>query len=136
MGKFVLDCSMAIAWCMKDEESEYANEVISSMQNASALVPAIWHIEVSNVLFTNKKRGRLSESMACALLYDLDSLPIETYESDVTKQHLLTLSCAYDMTAYDACYLDLCMTHNLPLATLDKKLAQSLIASGGRLYAP
>lgn len=136
MKKFVLDCSIAIAWCMKDEVSDYANAVISSMQDACALVPAIWHIEVSNVLFTNKNRGRLSESTAYALLHDLDSLPIKTYHSDVTKQHLLALSCAHGVTAYDACYLNLCMAYDLPLATLDKNLSRALLEAGGRIYKP
>jgi predicted nucleic acid-binding protein len=43
---------------------------------------------------------------------------------------VLTLSRTYDLTIYDACYLELAVRLNLPLATMDNKLKEALKATG------
>jgi predicted nucleic acid-binding protein len=134
VNKFVLDCSVTMTWCLEDETCEYGESVLDSLEHAVAIVPSIWHIEVSNVLYLAKKRNRLLENKLHAFFYELDSLPIETARENITRQNLVALSMEYDLTGYDACYLNLCMTHNLSLATLDKKLSSALIAAGGKLY--
>ena len=47
---FVLDGSVAIAWCFEDEVSPYADAVAARIPTVQAVVPAIWPLEVANVL--------------------------------------------------------------------------------------
>lgn len=135
-SRFVLDCSVAVAWRLDDENCEYAESVFRSLNNTIAVVPALWHIEVASVLSNAQKRNRVSEGQILPFLNMLDSLPIETSTLDITKRELILLSQEHGLTAYDACYFNLAMTNNLPLATLDKKLTQALLDAGGRIYNP
>lgn len=135
-SRFVLDCSVAAAWRLDDENCEYVESVFHSLKYNIAIVPALWHIELSNVLSCAKRRNRVSESQILSFLHMLDSLPIETSSLDITKRELISLSQEHDLTTYDACYFSIAMTYNLPLATLDKKLSQALLDAGGKIYEP
>ena len=47
--RFVLDCSVAIRWCLPDESNAYADAVLILLSaDTEAVVPTIWK---SNVLF-------------------------------------------------------------------------------------
>ncbi len=39
--RFVLDCSITMAWCFADEADEYADAVLDLLLGAEALVPTI-----------------------------------------------------------------------------------------------
>lgn len=39
--QFVLDCSVAISWCLVDEDNNYANSVLTIMPDSEAFVPGI-----------------------------------------------------------------------------------------------
>jgi len=39
--KFVLDCSVAISWCLFDENDDYANAILAMMPVSQAFVPGI-----------------------------------------------------------------------------------------------
>lgn len=53
---FVLDCSIAMAWCFEDESSDYTDSILENLNDATAVVPTIWPLEVSNVLLLSKKK--------------------------------------------------------------------------------
>ncbi len=55
---FVLDCSVTMAWLFKDESSSTTDRILDQLENSSAVVPAIWPLEVANVL-------RIAESRHC-----------------------------------------------------------------------
>jgi predicted nucleic acid-binding protein len=132
--KFILDCSVAVAWRLDDEDCDYSRSVLQSLKHAVAIVPSLWHLEMSNTFYFAKKRNRVTTIQIAAFFGMLDGLAIETREVDMTKQHMFALSQEHDLTVYDACYLNLCLTYNLPLATLDKKLAKALLDAGGKIY--
>jgi len=46
---FVLDCSVALAWVMPDEDDEHADALLDRVLQDTAVVPEIWPLEVSNV---------------------------------------------------------------------------------------
>jgi hypothetical protein len=48
--QFVLDCSVAISWCLVDEDNDYANAVLALMPDAEAFVPEIFTLEIANTL--------------------------------------------------------------------------------------
>ncbi len=135
-NKFVLDCSVAIAWCFEDETTPYTESVLSSLNITNAIVPKLWYIEIANVLLMAQKRGRINDNGIFHFLSLLEKLPIITDKSDATIVDLVMLSQKYQLTSYDGCYLNLCLQHNLPLATLDKKLISAVQAAGGKTYQP
>ena len=101
------------------------------------LVPALWRLEVVNVLLAAERRGRTTRELALRFLENLQSLPIrvESSEEASSMDALLRLAADRGLTAYDATYLDCAARKGFALATLDERLRQACIAAGVELYA-
>ena len=124
---FVLDNSVVMAWCFEDEASTYADNVLEKMTDSAAIVPAIWPLEVGNVLLAAERRNLLSEADSARFLSLLSDLPIrvEQESSDRMLKEILFLARELNLSSYDASYLDLAMREGLALATQDKKLQEA-----------
>ncbi len=122
--RFVLDCSVTMSWLFKDEADSYSESVLSSLHSQGALVPAIWALEVANVLLTAERRQRVNEAQRMQFTALLASLPISTSNRTVDQIFgaILALAREHKLTSYDASYLDLALREGLPLATRDQKL--------------
>ncbi len=124
---FVVDNSVVMSWCFKDETNRYADSVLDKLTDASAVVPSIWPLEVVNVLLVAERQKRLSESDSARFLTLLSQLPIvvEYERPDMMMKELLALARVNDLSSYDASYLDLAMRKGIPIATLDNKLTKA-----------
>ena len=70
MSHFVLDCSVTMAWCFDDEANEYADDCLKRLKKESAIVPAIWSLEVINVLHVAERKSVLQHhSLIPSLIY-------------------------------------------------------------------
>jgi hypothetical protein len=49
-ARFVVDNSVVMSWCFEDEGNGYAEAVLESLEDREAFVPAIWPLEVENIL--------------------------------------------------------------------------------------
>jgi predicted nucleic acid-binding protein len=120
--RFVLDCSVAISWCFSDESNSYADAVLVLLtEDAEAVVPGIFWLEIVNVLLVSERRKRITAQQITEALTLLRSLPISV-SSDVSPQStdtLLTIARENNLAAYDAAYLELTIRENLLLATID-----------------
>jgi len=134
MGSFVLDSSVALAWCFDDEVDAYAESILDrlSMDGVeSALVPSLWPVEMTNILMRAEKKKRIPPGRAASLLFELPDLRIEIEPIDVARMpRVLELAGKLDLTAYDALYLELSIRRGLPLATLDADLRVAAAAAG------
>jgi hypothetical protein len=50
LNSFVLDSSIALTWCFKDEESAETRRVLDLAITSQIFVPAHWHFEMTNIL--------------------------------------------------------------------------------------
>lgn len=123
-GVFVLDNSIVMTWCFRDESNPYADAILDKLTEAEALVPAIWSLEVVNVLLAAERRQRLRQTDSVRFLALLAQLPITTEPRPMAEKmgEILTLGRATNLSSYDASYLELAMRQGLPIATLDQKL--------------
>jgi len=129
---FVVDASVALAWCFEDEATPYAESVLDRLQQTAAVVPAIWPLEVANVLLTAERRQRLTEAQTVRLAQLLRGLPI-TIDTEGLTQALgstLSLGREYGLSAYDTSYLELAMRQGLSLATQDAALREAAARAG------
>jgi hypothetical protein len=46
---FVVDNSVIMSWCFKDETNNYADTVLDKLTEATAIVPSIWPLEVVKI---------------------------------------------------------------------------------------
>ena len=99
-----------------------------------AVAPALWPLEIRNILVVNERRGRIDGADADAFLRDLDRLPIRV-RHDTDMRAVLLLARKHQLTAYDAAYLDLAVRTSAALATLDGTLARAAGEEGVQLIA-
>lgn len=134
--EFVLDNSVSMAWAFEDESDAYTDKVLDSLASAKALVPAIWHLEVVNVLKNAEKRGRIKESDSIGFITLLDSLPICAIHdgSDTKMTELLSVARKHNLSSYDASYLILAMKKRIPIATKDKSLRDAAFNAGIHIW--
>ena len=121
---FVVDCSIAVAWLFHDQATAKTAALLNRLATETALVPAWWFIEITNVLAMAERRGRITPTQSDAFIADLSKLGIERDDeaADRAFTHLLVLCGRHRLTSYDAIYLELSTRRSLPLATLDEDL--------------
>ena len=121
---FVIDNSVVMSWCFKDETNHYADAVLDCLLESTAFVPSIWPLEVVNVLLVAERRKRIREADSVRFVTLLSQLPIivEYERTEKIMKDLLALARANYLSSYDAYYLDLSMRKGFPIATLDTRL--------------
>ena len=104
--------------------------VLKRIQRGGAIVPAIWHIEMANILGLKLRDGFLSQREVEDALALLQLLDIATDEVSLGLDRLLPLMAQYRLAAYDAIYLDLAKRKNISLATFDKEMLEAARQNG------
>lgn len=131
--RFVLDASVAVAWCFEDEATKFTENVLDLLSGgAEAVVPAIWPVEVANALLAAERRKRIALAQVTALLQRIAGLPIAVLPIDPARafEHILPVARQQSLSGNDAAYLELALRQGLPLATLDEQLRRAAKTTG------
>ena len=134
--ELVLDCSMALAWTIPDEKSKAAERLLSRLDKESKLwIPALWWYELSNALTIAQRRGRLNDSDTLRLIELYRKLPLftDTLLGADAVFRFRVLAQRYNLSAYDAAYLELSQRRGVGLATLDEDLKKAARKAGVRV---
>lgn len=132
----VLDASVALAWLVqrvKPEEAAVAEQVLRGLNAVKAIVPALWHVEITNGLVTAERRKAVTEAQGSDFLARLGRLPIRTDEVPLSQRRetLRALAREHSLTAYDAAYLELALREGAALASFDGALVAAMRRAGG-----
>jgi predicted nucleic acid-binding protein len=129
---FVLDTSVALAWCFADETTPFTDHVLDMLATDQALTPAIWPLELANALLMAERRHRLQQIEVVRFAELVQMLPIVVDQLDLSRalSAVLPLARAQQLTSYDAAYLELAMREEAPLATQDARLSAAAIRVG------
>jgi len=125
VNAFVLDASLTMTWCFDSETTVYSEGILTRMeQGEEALVPTLWRLEVVNALLKAQRRGRVIKEKATEFLAALREFAIEFDGQAPARANtdIFELGARYQLSSYDAAYLELALRRNLPLATLDNGL--------------
>ena len=129
---FVLDASATIPWFLHDEVDPAAEARFDRLRAYGAVVPALWHLEVGNVLLMAFRRKRMTKEALEFALGILQQVPLDIDRN--TARHSLgttfQIATELDLTLYDAAYIELASRRGLPLATNDKALLKAALARG------
>ena len=100
-----------------------------------AWVPALWHLELANVLLGARRKGRIDTAGIEQFLSALKVYDIEVDPETMAVAWSKTISLAenFELSVYDAAYLEVALRRGLPLASLDAALAKAMRKAGGRL---
>jgi predicted nucleic acid-binding protein len=128
----ILDSSATLAWIYGDETTEAIRRLFDAIADNGALVPALWRLEVANSLTMAVRKRRIDPDFRRAALADLALLDITTDQQTDSYAWTDTVDLAdhFNLTVYDAAYLELARRKLLPLATLDQELQTAATAIG------
>lgn len=137
MTSFVLDASVTLAWCFRDESTPAAWRLLDRLRTAPAHVPVLWALEVGNILLGAERRRRITGARIAEFLGILGDLDIRV-DPDLPGRafrDVLPLARERRLTTYDAAYLELATRLGLPLATKDGALASAAAGLGVKTLA-
>jgi predicted nucleic acid-binding protein len=124
---YVVDASVGIQLFLKEDYSDAVAVVFAS--DATLIVPDLFHIECTNILWKRMIRGQYPLQSARENIVDLLALQLPTTPTAGLMGRALELAADYRVTAYDACYLALAELHAIPLLTTDGRLRKIMDGS-------
>lgn len=137
MSQIVVDASVALSWCFRDEASAYSQAVLDFLETGDAMVPQLFWIEIANATLVAERRGRIQPDDLTQFTELLSQLQIETDAGSEMRvlSEVRPLAQKESLTVYDSIYLDLAMRESLPLATLDDALLRAAKNRGVPVFA-
>jgi predicted nucleic acid-binding protein len=122
----VIDVSFVGCWFLEDESSAESYSVLSAYEEGHVCihVPQLWNYEILNFLRNSCRRKRLAVEALEASATFLNRLKFNFHEqsSAVCRHRILSFATEFNLTAYDAAYLELADRLQIPLLTLDTDL--------------
>lgn len=131
---FVLDCSVALGAFFEDEQDEYSLRVWRTLADAQAFVPALWQLEMGNILARALRAGRITPAQLDDSWGRLEAVGLHVLPASGDARHWAQRAADWGLSAYDACYLDAALQQRAALATKDKLLADTARRIGVPLY--
>jgi predicted nucleic acid-binding protein len=129
---FVLDNSVALAWCFEDEQTVPVMAMLDRVTETGANAPILWPIEALNGLLVAERRKRIDKAKRIQLMTFLRDLPIvlDLDTADRAWEATAGLADIFKLSIYDASYLEVARRRRLPLASLDRSLCVAAKALG------
>jgi predicted nucleic acid-binding protein len=134
-GEFVADSSAAIAWVVVSQSRPETDQLAEELKAGTIfVVPVLWAFEVANALLVLRRRRRIEKhEYQQGLHYLSDSRPVVDEEGPrLALTKISKLAAEYELSLYDAVYLELALRRRLPLASRDAALNKAAKASGVR----
>ena len=130
----VADASLIVALILREDNVADPVSIYDLLRTTQISVPAHWPAEVANALWMNKRRGRITAEMAStAAEYLVAFKPrIDAAPSLDRMPALVEFAERERLTVYDAIYVQLALSNNASLATIDADVR----ASAKRLDIP
>ncbi|MEQ1667862.1 MAG: type II toxin-antitoxin system VapC family toxin [Sulfuriferula sp.] len=138
--RFVLDNSVTMRWLFGDgspDDQLYAKQILAAIEYESVIVPGIWCLEVSNVITRAESKYGLTEARSSEFMHVLQQMHIQVDAETCVyaMNETIQLSRRYNLSTYDAAYLELALRLGLSIATLDEMLIKAAKKSGVKRYA-
>lgn len=130
MSAIVVDASVSASWFLPDEATLFTEAALQITALADVWVPALWLLEIGNLMLNAHRRKRITETKRRELVAAASALRLRVDREPVTMLDLDALASRHGLTTYDAAYLELALRRALPLATQDKALLTAMGAAG------
>jgi predicted nucleic acid-binding protein len=132
----VVDASMALAWLIEDEQSDAAESLRTELIRVGGLAPSGWPLEVANALLVAERRRRIHPERTASVLEELRKVPIRVANAphEAIVDATLAVARYYNLTVYDAAYLELAIRERATIATLDDALGDAARRAGVAVF--
>jgi predicted nucleic acid-binding protein len=134
----VLHDSVALRWVVPTLDTTYSRNIMTAMVRENAAVPGCWLVTLTDGVKDAERRRLLTPSVATSKLATLRKYPILfDDETDIRLwSDILPLARTYNLSVFDAAYLELALRLNLPRATTDATLTRVGTSVGAPLFTP
>jgi len=125
----VVDASVGIKLFVPEEYSEDVQRLFEESladPDAALLVPDLFFIECTNILWKKVRRVEYPDDLAKENIADLKALELASTPTLELMERALEIACTHGVTAYDACYVALAERSGIPLLTADDRLTRVL----------
>jgi predicted nucleic acid-binding protein len=112
--ELMVDASVLLCIILNEPEKE---KIVSLTKESEIAAPEMISFEIGNALSRMVKKHRLNEEQVSMAYSIFTSIPMRLVKIDMHKA--LSISCKFDIYAYDAYYLETSQRLKLPLLTLD-----------------
>lgn len=130
---FVADASVGVAWAVPAQSSKAAEDLLDEVASGTPFVtPVLWTFEVANALVMLARRKRIQAEQAARALRALGRLTptVDDEGPRLAFGRIASLAGEYELSVYDAAYLELALRRRLPLASRDAALNQAAKLAG------
>jgi predicted nucleic acid-binding protein len=132
----VFDCSVTLAWFLKDERTAFTDTAFELLETEECWVPHLWRLEFPNALLFAERKKRLGREQRLESLDNAGQLFLRTDQTLPDMRSLSALAERRGLTVYDASYLELALRSGFDLITLDRDLADAAAAEGVSVHSP
>ncbi|OHC62901.1 MAG: hypothetical protein A3H93_08455 [Rhodocyclales bacterium RIFCSPLOWO2_02_FULL_63_24] len=133
---FVVDNSVVIGWHLSGQATDYTDAVLDKLANDVAHVPALWPLEFSNVVRKALTGKKITEERAREIMQIQAGLSLIVHADVPDPAENMALALRYNLSSYDAAYLDLALRLRLPIAAVDGALRDAAVAAGVGVCEP
>ena len=99
---FVIDNSVVSGWYLENQHTPYTEAIADRLREDRAVAPALWELELTNVLRTACLRQRMTAEKAQQVLAHIAKLPIAVDRVGAPPHELLALALRFGLSSYDA----------------------------------
>lgn len=132
----VVDCSVTLAWFLKDERTAFTDTAFELLETAECWVPFVWRLEFANALLFAERKKRIGREQRLEILDNAAQLHLRTDDVLADMRSLSEIADRRGLTVYDASYLALAVRLGFDLITLDRDLADAAVAEGVAVHFP
>ena len=136
MTGVVVDASVSAAWFLPAESTPFTEAALQATTTAEVWVPALWLIEIGNLLLSAERRKRIGAAKRSELVEAADRLQLNIDREPVSMTRIDSIASRLGLTAFDAAYLELALRRSLPLASVDAALIAALAPAGVQAFRP
>jgi predicted nucleic acid-binding protein len=135
---FVADASVAIGWVHPAQATKQTTSMLDAIADGATLeVPALWPLEVANALIVLVRRRKLTDDERRLGLEWFRGLRVRIDQemSGLAFSRLSELAAVYQLSVYDAAYLELAARRRLMLGCKGGPLRTAARHAGVSLWA-
>ncbi len=124
-NSFVVDNSVAMAWVYPKQATEYTERLLELSNGGTLYTSFVWPAEFANAASVMVNRGMLSDELGNEMLVMAANFAFMVDRAPIDASTLYQISRRFQLSAYDASYLELAIRLNMQLATRDVQLRKA-----------
>jgi len=129
----IFDTSAVMALFLQEDKGALIEDELRKLlaQSGHIYVPPLFWYEAGNTLISALKRNRITPDELRDIETDLAELPIvtEPMSDAACRLRIRETALAYDLSYYDAAYLEMSRRLQIPLRSFDKRILRAAVGN-------